>query len=296
MSPLWTQRHVGALGFSWGGTAALQLALRHKGIDAVASLDGGHGFPQYRPVAEDFPFWSPQNLEAPFLHVVPEGQGRLAGFDPPARYADTYTCTLPGLRHSDFSADAIEKYRMATADSAYADVAQIYNALVRRIKTFFDAYLKGDAEALSRLNQTKTDVAGSAWTASSALPPLPTPGQFDALIETQGVAAAVERFHAIRQADSTAVVFDEQRLFQYVYAWGPDRADDLLALLNLNLEVYPRSADTHFWLAQVYLAKEEPAKALAALERALAMDPDHGRAGRLLTRLKGASSAADSSK
>jgi hypothetical protein len=91
----------------------------------------------------------------------------------------------------------------------------------------------------------------------------------------------------LRAALLDVVLADEERLLRYAVLWGPERSQDLLTLLELNLEAYPRSAETHVWLAQAHLALEDEAAARRALETALAIDPGHERGRRLLERLGG---------
>jgi dienelactone hydrolase len=284
--PFVGRREIGALGFSWGGTTAVLLALQHAGVGAVASLDGGHGFAQYRSVAERFPVWSPQNLRAAFLHATPADEERDLSFCGSARYADTFVWRIPGILHRDFSADGIARFRIAASDSAAPRVCAAYEALGRFLKEFFDAYLKKDAGARSRLRDAGTSVPGSDWAYRASLPPLPTRAQFRAIIETDGVDAAAGVFHEIREADSAAVLFGEGDLLAYALEWGPDRAEDLVKLLQMSLEAYPHSADTWFWLGQALLAQEKTEEAGRAFERVLELDPHNQRAAKLLERVR----------
>ena len=105
------------------------------------------------------------------------------------------------------------------------------------------------------------------------------------LVEERGVDEAVRVFRAARAADAGAIVFERDRLLKFGPAWGPERGGDLEKLLRLNLEVYPDSAPSHFWLAQVCLARDDPTAAVGELETALRLDPGYERAQRLLRQL-----------
>lgn len=74
--PFADARGVGLLGFSWGGSPALLLALRHAGVDAVASLDGAFGFAECRHLVEDDLCGHPSNLRASLLKIVPRDEDR----------------------------------------------------------------------------------------------------------------------------------------------------------------------------------------------------------------------------
>ena len=54
-------------------------------------------------------------------------------------------------------------------------------------------------------------------------------------------------------------------------------ASDPLQLLTLNLEAYPRLADTWFWLANAHLSRADTVKVREAPSRALEIDPGHAR-------------------
>ena len=57
-----------------------------------------------------------------------------------------------------------------------------------------------------------------------------------------------------------------------------NKADDALAYLNANLEYYPKSARTYVTLAQVKNGKGDKAGAIAALEKAIDLDPNNAQA------------------
>jgi tetratricopeptide (TPR) repeat protein len=277
---------VGALGYSWGGTSALLLALQHAGIDAVATLDAAVGFAEYRPVARSFRAWSPQALRAAFLEIVPGEEPREPALAEEARYADWYLWRVPALRHRDFSSDFLLKLRWAAADPAFERIWGLYGAIADGLDLFFDAALKGDRRALDELRAIGDAGASGPCSYRPALPPPPTAAEFDRIIREDGVDAAVTRFRAVRASNPQAVLFDRTRLLRYPVEWGPERADDLLKLLEIQVEAYPDSAEAHFWMAQVYAAKDERGRAVRELETALKLDPGFERAARLLEVLR----------
>lgn len=280
------QKHMGVLGFSWGGMTAPLFAIQHLGIDAIACLDGAATMPPYRPIAESFDWWAPRDLRAALLDVVLADEERVLPLGNDARYADVYSWRIPRFKHGEFSADEVAKYHVAAQDSLAGWVSDSWAAVAERLKVFFDAYLKGSAESLSALRAPASSVAGATWTSRAALPAPPTAAQFDEIVETRGVEAAAKLFHELRARDPELVIFDESRLLRFARLWGPERSDELFALMQLNLEAYPRSADTRFWLAQIHLERGDKAAAVAALEEALAIDPAHEKARRLIEKIR----------
>ena len=65
-----------------------------------------------------------------------------------------------------------------------------------------------------------------------------------------------------------------------------NKADDALAYLNANLEYFPKSARTYVTMAQVKNAKGDKPGAIAALEKAVELDPTNAQAKAQLETLK----------
>jgi hypothetical protein len=65
-----------------------------------------------------------------------------------------------------------------------------------------------------------------------------------------------------------------------------NKADDALAYLNANLEYFPKSARTYVTMAQVKNAKGDKPGAIAALEKAVELDPNNAQAKAQLETLK----------
>lgn len=65
-----------------------------------------------------------------------------------------------------------------------------------------------------------------------------------------------------------------------------NRADDAIALLQLNAEFYPRSSPTYFALGQAFAKKNDNANAIKSYEKALELDPNNQNAKRQLDLLK----------
>jgi len=271
--------HIGLIGFSWGGMTGLQFALSRPGIEAVADLDGAQGMAAYRAVAESFPLWSPRRLRSPVFYILPEGEERDAGFFSQTLYADTYIWKMPAISHRDFSSDLIINRRRAAGDPKTAETERIYSEIAAKLKIFFDWHLKKIPS--SRADWMASPKQEAGWSMRPALPAPPSPALFIEIIEKQGEDRAVALFRDLRRADPGLLLLDEPRLLEFGALWGPERSEDLFKLLTINLEMYPRSADTHFWLAQVYLARKDKSAALRSLEAALAIDPNHAKALRL---------------
>jgi len=109
------------------------------------------------------------------------------------------------------------------------------------------------------------------------------------LMLTKGETVAVARYKDLRTTyyGSQAYDFSEPMLVRLSQrSMAANKLDDALAWAKLNLEFYPRSAQTYIQMSQVYTRKMDQAQALKAIEKAVELDPDNADAKRQLDELK----------
>lgn len=107
-------------------------------------------------------------------------------------------------------------------------------------------------------------------------------------LREKGAAAAVAEYRDLRSRyyGRDAYDFGEDTLISLAQATANARPDDAVALLQLNLEFYPKSARSYVALAYAYTRKIDDASAMAALEKALEIEPENGVARGQLEQLK----------
>ena len=66
----------------------------------------------------------------------------------------------------------------------------------------------------------------------------------------------------------------------------PNRTDEAIQFLQLNLQLFPQSALGYIALAQAQQVKKDVPAAIVSLEKALAIDPRNNQAQRMLAALK----------
>jgi hypothetical protein len=98
------------------------------------------------------------------------------------------------------------------------------------------------------------------------------------VIEKDGIAAAVERYRSLRQDTMTFGRYDfgqweMNELARRLSEAG--RADAAIAMLELNGEFYPKSAEIDFQLAELHRGRGERDKALARYRAVLVKSPDN---------------------
>jgi tetratricopeptide (TPR) repeat protein len=150
------------------------------------------------------------------------------------------------------------------------------------VLSFLDRHLKESSYAPADPYLLKSN----SWniTGKKKIEPPPTEEEFIEIIRNEGVDKACRIFNEARQQDSSACFFGEKTILNYAIAWGPERADDLIRLLEINLEAYPRSSESYFWLGQCYLSKDNHDKAVEYFNETLKIDPAHEKARKILSK------------
>jgi hypothetical protein len=106
---------------------------------------------------------------------------------------------------------------------------------------------------------------------------------------TGGASAALAKFKELREKYYGGQSYDFSEGSLIVIAQSvnaANKADDALAYLNANLEYYPKSARTYATIGQIKNAKGDKAGAMAALEKAVELDPNNAQAKAQLENLK----------
>jgi tetratricopeptide (TPR) repeat protein len=108
------------------------------------------------------------------------------------------------------------------------------------------------------------------------------PGQLsDILINSDrlnGPAAAIEKYRMLRTQyfGRQSYDFGEETLIAVGTALANTNPEDAVALLQLNLEFFPKSVNTYQQIAYAYTRNIDDADAIGALEKALEIDPENG--------------------
>lgn len=124
---------------------------------------------------------------------------------------------------------------------------------------------------------------------------LPVPTTLDrvlaAAVDSGGGAAAVARYRQLRQEESLLGRWDfgegaVTELSRRLAAQG--KAADAIALMEMNAEFHPNSAQVDFQLGELHRAQGDREKAIARYRMSLRKNPDNQQARRRLDELTGA--------
>jgi len=114
----------------------------------------------------------------------------------------------------------------------------------------------------------------------------------DVLAETatkSGAAAALQQYRDLRTKyyGGQSYDFSEPALIATATPLiNANKPDDAIALLQLNVEFYPKSSATYAALGQAYAKKNDTANAIKSYEKAIELDPANQNAKRQLDQLK----------
>jgi hypothetical protein len=150
------------------------------------------------------------------------------------------------------------------------------------VRHFLDAYLRNDANAGAWLARTPAEngfpAAAVTLERTDGVAPAPSPQEFVTLVRTAGIRGAMDRFHAARQSDPAAPLFQEQTINQLGYQLLREgRAREGIELFRVNTELYPSSANTFDSLSEAYETVGDSANAVRFARRTLEVAPAEAR-------------------
>lgn len=97
-------------------------------------------------------------------------------------------------------------------------------------------------------------------------------------LREKGADAAIAQYRDLRQryAGTQAYDFSDKPLLAVATQLANSRPNDAIALLQLNVEFNPQSAASFAEMSYAYTRKIDDDSAIAALQKALAIDPNNG--------------------
>jgi dienelactone hydrolase len=292
--------HLGVVGYSWGGMANLFAAAQDTRIAAVASLDGSiRYFPTLATAAK---YVSPEHLTVPFLYLaeaprsmedlIASKQDMSASLINDMRYNDVYLATLYPMTHANFSS---EYQRFALNDGwGFAEYTRdetslAYTWMARYLERFLASYLKNDASAHDFLRNTpvKNGVPNHmiSMVARPAAGTPPTIGTLAAALGTQGFDHAEAVYTALRKADPSFQLSEEDlRHWGYQLLWA-DKNKESVAVFRLVTTLFPDSFNAFDCLAEAYQQDGDYSAAIRNYRKSLELNSANSNATQHLAQL-----------
>jgi len=109
---------------------------------------------------------------------------------------------------------------------------------------------------------------------------------FAAVLEEEGVTAAIEYYHQRIEQDPIAILFTERQMNTLGYEYlGQDQVEDAIALFELNVEVYPWAFNTYDSLAEAFMVNKQYVLAIEFYQKSLELNPQNTNAEEKLDEL-----------
>jgi dienelactone hydrolase len=274
-------------GYSWGGLANVFAASSSGRVTALVSLDGSvRYYPQLFAASGHV---TPANTIVPMLSIGsrPDSLERLNerekstafSFLNKMVYSDVYLATMQPMAHKDFAGSTIRQGDEASyIDYSREEVRVAHLWTVRYVGAFLDAYLKQDAGAMAFLKNPPAKNGVPAHMMSMTVRPASAP-------RPPSRSAFVAEFRR-RQFKDAAAIYDGLRKDAPEFkldagelnGWGYEllRRQDArgaIELFRLGAVLEPQWGDIQDSLGEAYEAAGEPTLALAAYEKAVALNP-----------------------
>ncbi len=269
-------RNMAVLGYSLGGTLALEFALRNGNVGAVVTWDGQYGFadaPGYRTILASFG-WAPRRMRAALLDLHRSDAELGDRVVDALTHADRTLVRLPRMRHGFFSNWSTIAHRFTRDEPAdehgftFTTGYQGYMLANRITLDFLDAHLRNQSEGMQRLTDDVSRSTGSPPQFVAAIPAPPTAAELLAIVERDGYEAGqalVARFRSQSPGDTIV----REGLFNAAgYQLMADRRiASAIDVLQLVTYAYPESQNAEDSLGDAYLAAGRRDAARAAYQR-----------------------------
>lgn len=277
---------VAATGFSWGGMANVFAAARSSRIKALVSLDGSIRFhpkiwgaaTYVRPARTPVPMLS-LGARAPSAEELELNDKLGISYLNSMKYSDVYIGTMHPMTHPHFSAWHLR----FSADDAFgdyqrADVVLAYHSGTLYVRRFLDAYLKNDAQARAFLQQSPARHGIAPQVMSMQF----RPAKFSLLGESDFLRAFADGGFKDAQAiyTSMAAASPDFKLsplnlnnLGYQLLRG-NKARGAVELFKLATHIEPQFGNAFDSEGEAYEALGEKALAIAAYEKAVAVDKE----------------------
>lgn len=290
---------IAVVGYSFGGLANVLAAARDDRIGALVALDGSVRY--FPAIVQAATYATPERLALPMLYLggkpsTAEAMNRNKQVPTYSllnqmKYSDLYNVTMYTMEHAAFQSESLrlgseQRFGEYSRDEA----ALAYGWMEKYVLAFLDAYLKGDAAALTFMNGAPKAngvpphlLSVDVHRAEGAPPTLATLAtefarrKYTNLAEVYG--AINKSSPGFKPTERALISWGEPLLAQKRYA----QAVEIYTLVNV---LYPDSGRAAFYLAMAYDKNNDNARAIATYQRVLGYFPDMPEAVQAIARLR----------
>jgi hypothetical protein len=278
-SPSVDRKRLALVGVGVAASGGLALHMRHPGVGALVSLDGGIPTPFEDRLLKRTPYYDLAAVRAPVLAIhAPHPNVNPAFFDQ-YRYAARHLVHFPRMSEFHFlNYGMMERFAPNLIGRPPGDTKAGFEWAARYVLHFLEGYLNGDAASLEFLRRAP-EANGvppglAAATTKPAAKPAPTLPELKALFRGGGMAGVVALYRELKRDD--AQPFSQEKFVDF-YNWLSYRRDPewkaRRELALLRVDSYPDSSRAHFTLAQVAVQLKDGELARKHFNEALRLLP-----------------------
>lgn len=279
---------LAAMGFSYGGAAALVIAMRNPEVDAVVGFDPSFISKRYGVFVRSSPYFDIESVKVPILEFHARNPDDVTyELTDALRYSKRYSFDINGLIHVDFNSYPL-LYGAALGagggpNPKLAAKRTAYEEMLRYTLAFLDTYVKRQGSEAAPRGPIRWEGYGEGevqFRYSESLPPPPSASDLLSVIREEGIAHGESIYRELRRRDPGASVLAEPAIDFIGYTLlDAGKTDEALRVFGWNAEAYPRSASAQYGVAEAYKKKGEAACAARAYRKALELLPSDTTTG-----------------
>jgi len=270
------EEKIGTFGFSGSGFSQVLLAMYDYRIKAVADLESGIYMEGLYQLFSASNYYEPSRLKIPFLHAFSRDLSKqekyFEDFERKTIFSERYHLLLnqPGLHHWDFAAEGYTScIALKNRGADQSNFQKSFELTNIYLLNFFNAKLKADQNAQMFLTDkpSLSKIPSAIWNIQirKGVRPAPNGTEFEDIIRSKGIAAAMDIVNSTLINDSTTNL----RQWVVLNNLGSNfllekKYDESIQVFKLNVQIHPDDANLWDSLAEGYEAtgdKENTKKA-----------------------------------
>ena len=106
-------------------------------------------------------------------------------------------------------------------------------------------------------------------------------------IKKNGIRAGLKKYESIRSDPNNKLYFEENEFNGLGYRlMGAGKLNEAIEIFNLNVKLYPKSANVYDSLGEAYMKSGETEKAIKSYKKSLELNPKNNNAREMLKKLE----------
>jgi len=292
------RQKTGVIGYDLGGIAGLVLSMRRPEVSAFFSMDCSILTPHWSGLPNNHPSYREDRFVIPWMYMSQarfiealRQQASSSTLWDRKTFGDSFLVPVPTSCHGQFSSYAMLGIKDAVPGywgPIEGDPRLLHEAICGLALDFFDAYIRQDRSALTRLHEagqsSNLGATGIKVNFKKGQAPPPSEAEIVRLIIEKGVREVRPIVERARAAYPSHTVCGEGVLnwlgAHFLYWWG--REKEAVEVFELNVSLYPKSANAYDSLGEAYLAVGETEKGIANYRKSLELNPQNRTAAEII--------------